>query len=68
MAGPMVFYKDYIEFIEGYHILKHAPGTNVRLLIVFNGLSEYFLVFLWGGAGSSGTFYLFFIPVWVLNR
>lgn len=28
MAGPMVFYKDYIEFVEGYNILKHAPGAN----------------------------------------
>lgn len=35
MAGPMVFYKDYIEFIEGYHILKHAPGTNVRFSFNF---------------------------------
>lgn len=32
MAGPMVFYKDYIDFIEGYHILKHAPGANVSLI------------------------------------
>lgn len=29
MAGPLVFYKDYIEFIEGQNILKHAPVTNV---------------------------------------
>lgn len=27
MAGPLVFYKDYIEFIEGTNILKH--NTNV---------------------------------------
>lgn len=32
MAGPMVFYKDYIDFIEGYHILKHASNSNVILL------------------------------------
>lgn len=25
MAGPMVLYKDYIEFIEGTNILKHSP-------------------------------------------
>lgn len=25
MAGPMVFYNDYIEFIEGNHFLKHSP-------------------------------------------
>jgi lysophospholipid acyltransferase 1/2 len=29
MAGPLVFYRDYIEFIEGYHILKKTH-TNVR--------------------------------------
>ncbi|CAD7077188.1 unnamed protein product [Hermetia illucens] len=30
MAGPMVFYKDYIDFIEGYHILPH-PNANGNL-------------------------------------
>lgn len=29
MAGPLVFYKDYIEFIEGKNLLKH--NTNVRI-------------------------------------
>ncbi len=29
MAGPLVFYRDYIEFIEGSHILKHSPSSNV---------------------------------------
>uniref|UniRef100_A0A182MSL8 Lysophospholipid acyltransferase 1 n=1 Tax=Anopheles culicifacies TaxID=139723 RepID=A0A182MSL8_9DIPT len=24
MAGPLVFYKDYIDFIEGCHIMKHT--------------------------------------------
>ncbi|XP_058466421.1 lysophospholipid acyltransferase 6 isoform X2 [Malaya genurostris] len=28
MAGPLVFYKDYIEFIEGYHILKQTAVSN----------------------------------------
>uniref|UniRef100_A0A1B0DAP9 Uncharacterized protein n=1 Tax=Phlebotomus papatasi TaxID=29031 RepID=A0A1B0DAP9_PHLPP len=28
LAGPIVFYRDYMEFIEGYHILKHAPGSS----------------------------------------
>ncbi|XP_059620421.1 lysophospholipid acyltransferase 6 [Phlebotomus argentipes] len=27
LAGPLVFYRDYVEFIEGYHILKHAPDA-----------------------------------------
>lgn len=27
MAGPLVFYKDYIEFIEGTHFLKHNNGN-----------------------------------------
>lgn len=31
MAGPMVVYKDYIEFIEGTNILKHS-ASNVSLL------------------------------------
>lgn len=29
LAGPIVLYKDYIEFIEGNNILRHAPSTNV---------------------------------------
>lgn len=28
MAGPLVFYKDYIEFIEGYHILTPTAVTH----------------------------------------
>lgn len=27
MAGPLVFYKDYIEFIEGKNFLKHTNGN-----------------------------------------
>lgn len=27
MAGPLVFYKDYIDFIEGCHILKQASAN-----------------------------------------
>lgn len=34
MAGPLVFYKDYIEFIEGKNFLKHANG-NVSILISY---------------------------------
>ncbi|ALC41198.1 oys [Drosophila busckii] len=30
MAGPLVFYKDYIEFVEGYNLLKRPP-TNATL-------------------------------------
>lgn len=30
MAGPLVFYKDYIEFIEGSNILKHNTNVSVR--------------------------------------
>lgn len=30
MAGPLVFYKDYIEFIEGTHFLKHS-NANVSI-------------------------------------
>lgn len=29
LAGPMVLYKDYVEFIEGYHIYKHSTSINV---------------------------------------
>lgn len=34
MAGPLVFYKDYIEFIEGKNFLKHA-SANVSILISY---------------------------------
>ncbi|XP_041772526.1 lysophospholipid acyltransferase 1 isoform X1 [Anopheles merus] len=27
MAGPLVFYKDYIDFIEGCHIIKHTSAS-----------------------------------------
>ncbi|XP_064547798.1 lysophospholipid acyltransferase 6 isoform X2 [Drosophila montana] len=30
MAGPLVFYKDYIEFVEGYNLLKR-PASNASL-------------------------------------
>ncbi|XP_001360700.3 lysophospholipid acyltransferase 1 isoform X1 [Drosophila pseudoobscura] len=30
LAGPLVFYKDYIEFVEGYNLLKR-PSTNGSL-------------------------------------
>lgn len=34
MAGPLVFYKDYTEFIEGTNILKHSNGNvNSKFLI-----------------------------------
>lgn len=45
MAGPMVFYRDYIEFIEGYNFLKKSnANVNVKisyqlivmLIVVFN--------------------------------
>lgn len=29
MAGPVVFYKDYIEFIHGHNFLKHASTVDV---------------------------------------
>ncbi|XP_068145098.1 lysophospholipid acyltransferase 6 [Drosophila tropicalis] len=28
MAGPLVFYKDYIEFVEGYNLLKCPPRNG----------------------------------------
>lgn len=43
LTGPMVFYKDYIEFIEGYHILKHAPGSNVCTYILI--ILSFFIAF-----------------------
>ncbi|XP_053966433.1 lysophospholipid acyltransferase 6 [Anastrepha ludens] len=39
LAGPMVFYKDYIDFVEGYNLLKR-PSTNGNL---DNGKSELVL-------------------------
>lgn len=32
MVGPLVFYRDYIDFIEGYHILKRPTSTNVSFI------------------------------------
>eukprot|EP00099_Drosophila_melanogaster_P011948 NP_001286265.1 oysgedart, isoform B [Drosophila melanogaster] len=28
LAGPLVFYKDYIEFVEGYNLLSTPPGNG----------------------------------------
>lgn len=37
LAGPIVLYKDYVEFIEGHNLLRHAPSTNVTFnTIIFN--------------------------------
>ncbi|XP_061499836.1 lysophospholipid acyltransferase 6 isoform X1 [Anopheles gambiae] len=30
MAGPLVFYKDYIDFIEGCHIIKHTSASQAK--------------------------------------
>ena len=35
MAGPLVFYKDYIDFIEGYNILKRTTSSNVRYKFIY---------------------------------
>ncbi|GAB0086775.1 lysophospholipid acyltransferase 1 [Sergentomyia squamirostris] len=32
LAGPIVFYRDYMEFIEGYHILKHAKAASAAMI------------------------------------
>ncbi|XP_036331019.1 lysophospholipid acyltransferase 1 isoform X2 [Rhagoletis pomonella] len=39
LAGPLVFYKDYIDFVEGYNLLKR-PSTNGNL---DNGKTELVL-------------------------
>ncbi|KAH8309207.1 hypothetical protein KR059_006852 [Drosophila kikkawai] len=28
LAGPLVFYKDYIDFVEGYNLLSSPPGNG----------------------------------------
>jgi hypothetical protein len=33
MCGPVLFYRDYIDFIHGHNFLKHAPSSSVRKLI-----------------------------------
>ena len=35
MCGPVVFYRDYIDFINGHTFLKHAPPSSVRKIISF---------------------------------
>lgn len=42
LAGPIVLYKDYVEFIEGHNILRHAPSTNVSALFFFCIRSKLF--------------------------
>lgn len=44
MAGPLVFYRDYMEFIEGKHISKHGlngKGVNNSisfLVVIFHSI------------------------------
>jgi hypothetical protein len=33
MCGPVLFYRDYIDFIHGHRLLKHAPPSSVRKII-----------------------------------
>jgi hypothetical protein len=33
MCGPVLFYRDYIDFIHGYSLLKHGPPSSVRKII-----------------------------------
>ena len=35
MCGPVIFYRDYIDFINGHTFLKHAPPSSVRKIILF---------------------------------
>lgn len=35
MCGPVIFYRDYIDFINGNTFLKHAPPSSVRKIISF---------------------------------
>jgi hypothetical protein len=35
MCGPVIFYRDYIDFINGHTFLKHAPPSSVRKIISF---------------------------------
>lgn len=55
LAGPLVFYRDYIEFIEGYQILKHTPSSNVSLGKIVFCLDRRFLK-LWGAFGTKKKF------------
>ncbi|XP_075231677.1 lysophospholipid acyltransferase 6 isoform X2 [Lycorma delicatula] len=36
MAGPVIFYKDYIEFIHGHNFRWHTPPTDSRLDTNYN--------------------------------
>lgn len=51
MAGPLVFYKDYIEFIEGTNILKHNTNVSSNIFYRFHciNLSISFCWFCWLG-------------------
>lgn len=34
MAGPLVFYRDYIEFIEGYNFIGKS-SSNVSMIYIY---------------------------------
>lgn len=45
MAGPLVFYNDYIDFIEGYNLLKR-PTVNVSYKILLFALYAEIILFI----------------------
>lgn len=54
MCGPVLFYRDYIDFINGHTFLKHAPPSSVRKIISF-GEAIFLVVRVdkWCSVGTS---------------
>jgi lysophospholipid acyltransferase 1/2 len=48
MCGPVLFYRDYIDFIHGHRLLKNAPPSSVRKII-----SATYALFLVADKGLS---------------
>lgn len=36
MAGPVIFYRDYVEFVNGQNFIKYTTSTDVSLKIIVN--------------------------------
>ena len=40
MAGPVIYYRDYIDFIHGRHIAIHSQNVNVLFNILTDKINK----------------------------
>ncbi|PSN35390.1 Membrane-bound O-acyltransferase domain-containing protein 2 [Blattella germanica] len=75
MCGPIIFYRDYIDFIHGHSFLKHASSSSAQIDNNLNSNkvvlepSPYLVVFKKVvGSVLCAVIFLYLIPIFPLER